>query len=99
MATAAHITPDQDAILAEIFIAAPPARVFEAIADPKQRAQWWGVKEPSGSGTHQAVPLRGIGGKSAFRSGGRWTNKGTGGTGRRFHLGGQYFEIYRTALL
>ena len=37
MATA-QITPDNDAILAEIFIAAPPARVFEAIADPKQRA-------------------------------------------------------------
>ena len=44
MATAAHITPDQDAILAEVFIAAPPARVFEAIADVKQRAQWWGMK-------------------------------------------------------
>jgi len=37
MATAS-LTPDQDAIEAEIFIAAPPARVFEAITDPKQRA-------------------------------------------------------------
>ena len=40
MATA-QLTPDNDAILAEVFIAAPPARVFEAIADPKQLVQWW----------------------------------------------------------
>ena len=35
MATAT-ITPDQDAVVAEIFIAAPPARVFQAISDPNQ---------------------------------------------------------------
>jgi len=43
MATA-QITSDNDAIVSEVFIAAPPARVFEAIADPKQLAQWWGQK-------------------------------------------------------
>jgi uncharacterized protein YndB with AHSA1/START domain len=32
MATAS-ITPDQNAVIAEIFIAAPPSRVFEAISD------------------------------------------------------------------
>ena len=41
MATVA-ITPDQDAVVAEIFVAAPPSRVFEAITDPKQVPQWWG---------------------------------------------------------
>jgi uncharacterized protein YndB with AHSA1/START domain len=35
MATAS-ITPDQDAVTAEIFVAAPPERVFQAITDPKQ---------------------------------------------------------------
>ncbi len=40
----AQLTTDNDAILAEIFIAASPARVFEAITDPKQRSQWWGMK-------------------------------------------------------
>jgi len=35
MATAA-VTPDNDAVLAEVFIAAPPERVFQAITDPKQ---------------------------------------------------------------
>ena len=41
MATAA-ITSDQNAVVAEIFIAAPPARVFEAITDPNQTPKWWG---------------------------------------------------------
>jgi uncharacterized protein YndB with AHSA1/START domain len=39
MATAS-ILPDQNTIVAEIFIAAPPARVFQAIADPSQTSQW-----------------------------------------------------------
>src|SRR5260370_19234352 len=41
MATVA-IVNDQDVITAEIFIAAPPARVFEAITDPAQMSRWWG---------------------------------------------------------
>jgi len=36
------ITPDQDVIVAEIQIAAPPDRVFQAITDPQQVPQWWG---------------------------------------------------------
>ena len=34
------ITPDQDVIVAEIQIAAPPDRVFQAITDPQQVPQW-----------------------------------------------------------
>lgn len=40
MATAI-ITPDQDAVVVEITIAAPPERVFQAIIDPEQVMQWW----------------------------------------------------------
>jgi uncharacterized protein YndB with AHSA1/START domain len=40
MATAI-VTPDQDAIVCEIEIAAPPERVFQAIIDPKQVMAWW----------------------------------------------------------
>jgi len=40
MATA-RINPDQDAVIFEIHIAAPPERVFQAIIDPKQVMQWW----------------------------------------------------------
>lgn len=40
MATA-KITPDQDSIVCEIQIAAPPERIFQALIDPKQVMQWW----------------------------------------------------------
>ena len=40
MATA-KITPDQDSIVCEIHIAAPPERVFQALIDPRQVMQWW----------------------------------------------------------
>src|SRR5579863_1601691 len=36
----ATITPDQDAVVTEIEIAAPPPRVFQALIDPKQTRQW-----------------------------------------------------------
>jgi uncharacterized protein YndB with AHSA1/START domain len=39
------VTPDQDAIVSEIFIAAPPERVFQALIDPGQVRQWWTSKE------------------------------------------------------
>lgn len=34
------ITPDKDAIVTEIFIAAPRERVFKAVTNPTQVAQW-----------------------------------------------------------
>jgi len=37
----AIVTPDQDAIVSEIEIAAPPERVFKALVDPVQLMQWW----------------------------------------------------------
>ena len=40
MATAV-ITQNQDAVVSEIEIAAPPARVFQALIDPQQVMQWW----------------------------------------------------------
>lgn len=96
MATA-QLTPDNDAILAEIFISAPPARVFEAIADPKQRAQWWGQKSvPSAAGV---TPFRVVDSKSDLRVGGKWSNDGIRGDGQRFHLEGEYLEIDPPRLL
>ncbi len=88
MATA-QITPDQDAITAEVFIAAPPARVFEAIADVKQRSQWWGQKEIF----HVTDST------SDLRPGGKWTNDGIGPTGQKFHMEGEYLEIEPPRLL
>ena len=88
MATA-QLTPDNDAILAEVFIAAPPDRVFEAIADPKQLVHWWGQK-----GTFRVVET-----KYDLRVGGKWSYEGIGPTGGPFHMEGEYVEIDRPRLL
>jgi uncharacterized protein YndB with AHSA1/START domain len=37
----AVITPNQDAIVSEIEIAAPPERVFQALTHADQLVQWW----------------------------------------------------------
>jgi uncharacterized protein YndB with AHSA1/START domain len=37
----AVITPDEDSVIAEIDIAAPPERVFEALTDPDQLMRWF----------------------------------------------------------
>jgi uncharacterized protein YndB with AHSA1/START domain len=94
-----YLTPDNDAVVAEIFIAAPPARVFEAIADAKQRAQWWGLKAPSTSGPQGVTPFRITETQSDLRVGGKWANEGITGDGRRFHLEGEYLEIDPPRLL
>jgi len=35
------VTQDQDAVVTEVEIAAPPERVFQALVDPKQVMSWW----------------------------------------------------------
>ena len=44
--TASKATAEQDAVIVEVEIAAPPERVFQALTDAKQLFAWWG-KEPS----------------------------------------------------
>ena len=77
MATA-QLTTDNDAILAEIFIAAPPARVFEAITDPGQRLKWWGMK-----GLFRVADSQ-----SDLRLGGKWFDVGVTDDGRPFRVEG-----------
>ena len=88
MATAI-ITPDKDVVVAEIFIAAPPARVFEAIGDPKQSAQWWGQK-----GTYRILESR-----ADVRKGGRWLSRGAAPDGTEFRVEGEYLEVDPPRLL
>jgi uncharacterized protein YndB with AHSA1/START domain len=40
-----RITPDNDAVITEIEIAAPPERVFRAITEREQAMQWGGSKD------------------------------------------------------
>lgn len=55
-----------DSVVVEIEIAAPPARVFEALTDPKQLFAWWG-KEPS----NELLAF-----EMEARPGGRWSFRG-----------------------
>jgi uncharacterized protein YndB with AHSA1/START domain len=44
-AATARITPDNDSVVAEVFIAAPPQRVFQALTDSAQLRLWWTSEE------------------------------------------------------
>ena len=88
MATVA-ITTDQSTIHGEIFIAAPPARVFEAITDPAQMPLWWG----------QAGVYRVTEWKADLRPGGKWSSVGVGADGKPFGVEGEYLEVTPPRLL
>jgi uncharacterized protein YndB with AHSA1/START domain len=88
MATVA-ITPDQDVINAEIQIAAPPARVFAALTDPEQVAQWWGQR-----GMYRITRWH-----NDLRPGGKWRSEGVGADGKAFHVEGEYLEVDPPSLL
>ncbi len=78
MATLA-ITPDQDAIIGEVFVAAPPARVFQALTDPEQVPRWWGQQ-----GMYRITEWKGD-----VRPGGKWSSVGIGADGTSFPYGGR----------
>ena len=84
-----QITADNNVVTAEIFVAAPPARVFEAISDPKQTAQWWGQR-----GIYRMTETR-----ADVRVGGKWLSKGLGEDGKPFSVEGEYLEVDPPRLL
>ncbi|MGH9536265.1 MAG: SRPBCC family protein [Terriglobales bacterium] len=69
------------AIVEEITIAAPAARVFAALTDPAQRRRWWG-------GSRFQV----LAAESDLRVGGRW-GMSFEAYGRRSSVGGVYREV------
>lgn len=82
MATAT-ITPDKNAVIAEIFIAAPPTRVFQAISDPAQIPRWWGQE-----GLYHVKKST-----ADVRPGGKWRSEGLGADGKEFYVEGEYLEV------
>ncbi|HEY6766339.1 MAG TPA: SRPBCC domain-containing protein [Candidatus Sulfotelmatobacter sp.] len=88
MATAT-ITPDQNVVLAEILIAAPPERVFQALTDPSQMQRWWGQE-----GVYRLTES-----KIDLRPGGKWYSAGIGADGTAFHVEGEYLEVDPPRLL
>jgi uncharacterized protein YndB with AHSA1/START domain len=86
MSTTTHSV---DAIVQEITIQAPAARVFEALVDPAQRMKWWGQK-----GRFETTNA-----ESDLRPGGRWLMSGMGMIGRPFKVEGVYRIIERPRVL
>ena len=85
MATS-RISPGADAVVAEVDIAAPPERVFEALIDPKQVVQWW---------TSEECAIEGF--EMEHAVGGRWSYDSKEGTLEvngvtKFHCEGEVLE-------
>ena len=85
MATS-RISPDADAVVSEVEIAAPPERVFQALIDRNQVMQWWTNKE---CGIEDFEMER--------KAGGRWRYDSKEGTVNvngvtKFHCEGEVLE-------
>ena len=83
------INPAQDTVLGEVFIAAPPARVFAAITDPAQVPRWWGQQ-----GMYRITEW-----KADVRPGGKWSSVGLSADGSSFRVDGEYLEVDPPRLL
>jgi uncharacterized protein YndB with AHSA1/START domain len=82
-------TDTNDAIIKEIVIKAPAARIFDALTDPRQRVEWWGAE-----GRFQATHM-----ESDLRPGGALLMSGSGMGGKPFTVRGEYRSIERPRLL
>ena len=89
MTTPTVTTPDQDTVQVDVFIAAPPERVFQALTDPRQLVQWWGD-----SGMYRVTRM-----EADVRVGGKWRSDGVGADGKTFYVEGVYREIDPPRLL
>jgi uncharacterized protein YndB with AHSA1/START domain len=78
-----------DSIVQEITITAPADRIFEALTDPRQLVQWWGV-----NGRFQVTHA-----ESDLRPGGQWLMRGIGMNDRPFIVRGAYRKIDRPRAL
>lgn len=74
-------------ILASVEIAAPPERVFEAIA--REVADWWGAPGVYRVTEHEID----------LRKGGAWRSSGVSADGKRFSVGGEVLELDPPRLL
>jgi uncharacterized protein YndB with AHSA1/START domain len=78
-----HVAPDNDAVICEIFIAAPRERIFEALTDPAQAAQWWGEK---GQYSMHNFTMD-------VRPGGKWFTTGHSALSGDIKVQGEFLEI------
>ena len=89
---ATTIVNNGDAIVTEVFVAAPPADVFQAIVDPELVVKWWG-----GQGAGQSFRCTEY--QRDLRPGGKWRSAGIDAHGHHFEASGEYVEIDPPRLL
>jgi uncharacterized protein YndB with AHSA1/START domain len=82
-------TSTSDAIVKDITIKASAERIFEALTDLRQRAEWWGVE-----GRFQVTHM-----ESDLRPSGAWLMRGIGMGGKPFTVRGESCAIVRPRLL
>lgn len=87
-----NVVNNGDAIVSEVFIAAPLEDVFRAIVDPELVVKWWG-----GQGAGQSFRCTQF--ESDLRPGGRWRSAGIDGQGHPFEAFGEYLEVDRPRVL
>jgi uncharacterized protein YndB with AHSA1/START domain len=83
------VTPDNDSLVCEIEIAAPPERVFQALIDPEQVLLWWGQ-----TGMYRCTEFT-----TDARRGGKWRGAGQAMDGGNFNVFGEYLEFDPPRLL
>jgi len=83
IAPKATLLPGHDVIEAEVFIAAPAARIFQALTDPRQSAQWWGQND-----RYHCKEF-----DMDVRAGGKWSSKGSSAKMGDFEVHGEYLEL------
>lgn len=78
-----RISSDNDVVVAEIFIAAPRERIFEALTDPRQAVRWWGQNDRYHMNEFQMD----------VRVGGRWSTTGASVRMGDIEIHGEFLEI------
>ena len=78
-----RISPNNDAVTLEIFIAAPRERIFQALTDPAQAAQWWGRKDQYYFNRFDMD----------VRVGGKWSMSGTSPKMGDLAVHGEFIEV------
>lgn len=80
------IVNNGDAIVSEIYIAAPPDEVFRALVDPQLVIKWWG-----GQGAGQGFRCTHF--ECDLQPGGAWRSTGIDMQGNPFEASGKYIEV------
>ena len=78
-----QVSPDNNVITSEVFIAAPRERIFEALTNPTQATRWWGQ--------HDRFQFREF--NLDARVGGRWSSSGSSVNMGTFNVEGKILEF------